>query len=412
MQRLFRFLFFVLLLVLAVAVTRAWSDRRPGTHYGWQGLARDFFNGGPVRRFPEKYTVAEGPRIDLKDVDVLTALSRQRVALARAVVPSVVSIITSKTVEMPELPKGDPFAFFHRGLHGGGLGTQKQLGSGAIVSREGHIVTNDHVIAGMEAIEVELSDGRRKQARLIGTDPGTDIAVLKIDAGNLVPLPLADSDQVEVGETVMAVGNPYGLEESVTQGIISAKGRASESISDLFQTDAWLNPGNSGGPLINVRGELIGINEAIFSESGGWQGVGFAIPASTVRRTMDAILKVGRVVHGYLGVGQRILDRENTREGGAKGALVDSVTTGSPAEKAAIQPGDLIQKFNNKAIESFEDLRRRVGEVDVDVTVPVELLRNGKVVSVRTQIAEGPPPEAQFSRLPHYPSGEPPVPGR
>ena len=413
MKRFLNFLLFLFLLAIAVASVQVWSDHRQGAFYGWRRSMLDFVEGERGHRRPEKYTVAEGPRVDLKDVDVLAAMSRQRIVLARAVVPSVVSIITSRTVEAPD-GQHDPFSFFHRGRQRNAV-PEKQLGSGAIVSKEGHIVTNHHVIEGMEAIEVELSDGRRKQARLIGTDEDTDIAVLKIDAGDLQPLPFGDSDQVQVGETVMAVGNPYGLEESVTQGIISAKGRrGSENTSDLFQTDAAINPGNSGGPLINVRGELIGINEAIFSESGGWQGVGFAIPADTVRRTMDGILKVGRAVHGYLGIEQRPLDEDAGRDrvpGAAAGVVVDSIVVGSPAEKAAIKPGDVIQKFNNKTIGSFDDLRNDVAEVDVDTAVPVELLRNGKTISVRAQIAERPPREVQLAQAPHYPNGKRTLPG-
>ncbi len=277
-------------------------------------------------RRPEQYTVATGPRVDLKDVNVLAAMSQQRVVLARAVVPSVVSIITSRMVPVAA-DHSDPFSFLHRGA-GRGCDAQRQLGSGAIVSKEGHIVTNNHVIEGMEAIEVELSDGRRKPARLIGTDPDTDIAVLKIDAGEVQAMPFGDSEAVEVGETVMAVGNPFGLEESVTQGIISAKGRrGSDALFDLLQTDAQINPGNSGGPLINVRGELIGINDAIATDTDRFQGVGFAIPAATVRRTMDGILKLGRVIHGYLGIQQRPLDPDTAVDkgiSGEKGVVVDS----------------------------------------------------------------------------------------
>ena len=258
----------------------------------------------------------------------------------------------------------------------------------------------------MDEIEVELSDGRRLRAKLIGTDIDTDIAVLKIDADDLQPLPFGDSDKVEVGETVMAVGNPYGLEESVTQGIISAKGRtASESTSStaLFQTDAAINPGNSGGPLVNVRGELIGINEKIYTETGGWQGVGFAIPSATVRRSMDSILTTGRVMHGYLGIEQLQLTDQAARQRGltsAKGVLVDRVRAGSPAEKADIRAGDLIQKFNNKAVADINDLRRGVEEAGVDATANIELLRDGKAVSVTAQIAERPPPDARISYVP------------
>jgi Do/DeqQ family serine protease len=336
-------------------------------------------------------------------VNVLAELSRQRTLLARAVVPSVVSITTSRSVQND--PLQDPvLQLFHQGVpRGPGSSTQHSLGSGAIVSKEGHIVTNHHVIEGTDQIEVELSDGRRKQAILIGTDMATDIAVLKIEADDLVPLPFGDSDQVEVGETVMAIGNPFGYEESVTQGIISAKGRrGSENLSDLFQTDAAINPGNSGGPLVNVRGEMIGINEAILSQSGGWQGVGFSIPSATVRRTLDSILKTGRVLHGYLGIEQRPLTQQSAAQSGlpeTKGVLVENVVIGSPADKANIRPGDVIQKFNNQPVADIIDLRHCVDQVDIAATAKIELLRAGKTVLVEAQIAER-PPGALYSRVP------------
>ena len=405
MKRFFSFLLFVLLLALAVASLQLWKEQGDAGYALRHAWDRLFHGRNPAHYRPEKYTVATGPRINVNDVDVLAALSRQRILLAKAVVPSVVSITTSKTVPLSSFGNDPWLQMFHRGLPGGGATTQKSLGSGAIVSKEGHIVTNNHVIDQMDEIEVRLSDGRLVNATLIGADPLTDIAVLKINAADLQPLPFGDSEAVEVGETVMAVGNPYGLDESVTQGIISAKGRrGSENISDLFQTDAMINPGNSGGPLVNVRGELIGINEAIITESGIWQGVGFAIPAAAVRTTMETILKTGRAMHGYLGILQS--GNEDAFRPPApddqKGVLVDSVTSGSPAEKADIQPGDLIQKFNHKPVNDFQDLRRSVAEVDADTTVPIELLRHGKKLSVNALIAERPafapplPPTPRF----------------
>ena len=403
MKRFLSFLLFVLLLAIAVASLQLWKEHGDGGYTlrrAWDHL----LHGRDLEHHrPEKYTVASGPRINVGDVDVLAAMSRQRILLAKAVVPSVVSITTSKRVPLSSFGNDPWLQMFHRGLPHGGSTTQKSLGSGAIVSKEGHIVTNNHVIDQMDEIEVRLSDGRLLRATLIGADTLTDIAILKIDADGLQPLPFGDSEAVEVGETVMAVGNPYGLDESVTQGIISAKGRrGSENISDLFQTDAAINPGNSGGPLVNVRGELIGINEAIISDSGGWLGVGFAIPAATVRTTMDTILRTGRAIHGYLGILQSAnQDAFRPREiGERKGVLVDSVTAGSPAEKADIQPGDIIQKFNHQAVNDFQDLRRSVAEVDVDATVPIELLRNGKKLSVNALIAERPPPGAPLSQVP------------
>ena len=396
MKRFFNFLLFVSLLAIAVGSLQTWKDRRYGRNVGWTNPLLKLIHPDNAPRRPEKFTLAAGPSIDLKDVNVLAAMSRQRITLARAVVPSVVSIVTSRSVAESDYR----YQFFHGRSHGGQPRTATQLGSGAIVSKEGHIVTNNHVIEGMDEIAVKLSDGRERTARLIGTDLSTDVAVLKIDADNLAPLPFGDSDQVEVGETVMAVGNPYGWEESVTQGIISAKGRrGSENISDLFQIDAAITPGHSGGPLVNVRGELIGLNEAIYSRSGGWQGVGFAIPSATVSRVVDGILKTGRVIHSYLGIRGAVKDGP---------VLVASVMDGSPAAKAAIQPGDVIQKFNHKTINAFDDLQRDVAEVGVDSTVPVELLRNGKPLSVNARIAELPPQQAQLAQAQRVPPGLPP----
>lgn len=397
MKRFLSFLLFVLVLSAAVGALQIWKAGHGGAPLPGR-LGRFFGTPDDPGRRPEKYTVAAGPRIDLKDVDVLAAMSTQRVLLARAVIPSVVSITTTKTTLSPQTMNDPLFRFFHRGRRGAAQ-TQKALGSGAIVSREGHIITNNHVIEGMDDIEVELSDGRMKKAQLIGADPATDLAVLKIDASEVQPLPFGDSDAVEVGESVMAVGNPYGLEESVTQGIISAKGRSNETLSDLFQTDAAINPGNSGGPLVNIRGELIGINEAIFSQTGLGQGVGFAIPSAAVRRTMDEILKTGRAVHGYLGVNLQALGPEVAQEFGlpdSQGALVTAVMPDSPAARAQLRQGDFIRKFNGRAISNVQELRRSVASVPVDSTVALELLRGGRLLTLEAKISER-PPEAQLS---------------
>ena len=411
MKRFFSFLLFLCLLCVAVMALWIWKNPRYSSH-GFdlrRSVLSMFGQERPGAYRPEKYTVADAPYINANDVNVLAAMSRQRVLLARAVVPSVVSITTTRAAR-GNAPQDDPLLrFFHGGRMPPNAGAEGAQGSGAIVSKEGHIVTNNHVIEGMDQIEVELSDGRRKQAVLIGTDRDSDIAVLKIDADELTPIPFGDSDGVEVGETVMAVGNPYGLEESVTQGIISAKGRiASENSNVLFQIDAAINPGNSGGPLVNVRGELIGINEQIYTETGGWQGVGFAIPAATVRRSMDSILKTGRVVHRYLGVESAPLTQQNARQhglGDRKGVLVDRVRPGSPAEKADIRAGDLIQKFNGKPVANITELRNGVEEVEVNAAATVELLRNGQTVLVTAQIAERPPNRLLFSQVPANPAG-------
>ena len=406
MRRFFTFVLLVFLLLVAVDSLRKWRNERPDAVRFPTSLADLLGHRDTVYSHPEKYTLADGPRLNPADVDVLAAMSQQRVVLCKAVVPSVVSIITSKTIREPAYVNDPLFQFFHRGRRFPNGSTQYLLGSGVIVSKEGHIVTNNHVIEQMDDIQVELSDGRHIKASLVGTDPDTDVAVLKVDAANdITPLAFGDSDKVEVGETIMAVGNPYGFEETVTQGIICAKGRTgSDVLRDLFQIDAAINPGNSGGPLVNVRGELIGLNDQIFTQSGGWQGVGFAIPSATVRRTLDRILKNGRVIYGYLGVLQSPQADAFARLGEPakeKGVLVSDVVPGSPAEKAAIKPGDLIEKFNNQEVHDIQDLRRCVSQVNIDASVPIELLRNGQSLTVTAQVGEKPAPEVQLAALFH-----------
>jgi len=274
---------------------------------------------------------------------------------------------------------------------------QTALGSGVIVSKEGHILTNRHVIAQMEKIEVQLTDGRVEPAQLIGADEQTDIAVLKIEAKNIEPLALGDSDQVRVGQMVFAIGNPFGLQETVTKGIVSAKGRhaVADSSVEFFQTDAAVNQGNSGGPLLNLRGEIIGINSAIYSTSddGAWLGISFAIPANVARRALDSLLKNGRIVRGYLGVNMSDITVEIARMMSlpdTSGALVIDVLSGSPAEKAGLQPGDVIKRFNGQPIADFRALRSRVAESDIGAKVELGVLRKGQEMTISAIVTETP----------------------
>ena len=353
--------------------------------------------GAGARIAPENYTPADGPKIDAKDVQVLAALDAEYSRLVQAVVPSVVSITSSRTVRLQQ--RIDPFDFFFRNpLNRQPVeGQQSSLGSGVIVSREGHILTNNHVIANMQKIEVQLTDGRAVPAQLIGSDALTDIAVLKIEAANLEALPFGDSDQVRVGQLVFAIGNPFGLQETVTQGIISAKGRrvVADSSVEYLQTDAAVNQGNSGGPLLNLRGEIVGINSAIYSNSdqGAWLGISFAIPSNTARRTLESLLKNGRVIRGYLGVQMMNLNRETARALGVPdtaGVAVVDLVVGSPAEKAGLQSGDVIRTFNGHPIANVLDLRSRVAEMEIDAKVELGVLRGGKPVTLSTTIAEAP----------------------
>jgi serine protease Do len=238
---------------------------------------------------------------------------------------------------------------------------------------------------------VQLSDGRTKKARLVGADADVDLAVLKIDEPGLKPLKLADSDSVQAGDFVLAIGNPFGFEETVTDGIISSKGRPNRSdmFGDLLQTNAAINPGNSGGPLINLRGEVIGINTAIISGSGGSQGIGFAIPSNTVRTALESLLKKGRIVRGYLGIISRAA-QPGGQSAQTEGVMVEDVVPNSPAAQAQLQKGDIIRKFNGHEVNSFSALRTLVAQAELNKQVELEIVRNGNPMKVTTEIKEQP----------------------
>jgi serine protease Do len=238
---------------------------------------------------------------------------------------------------------------------------------------------------------VQLSDGQTKKARLVGADSQVDLAVLKIDDPGVKPLKLADSDTVQAGDFVLAIGNPFGFEETVTDGIISSKGRPNRTdvFGDLLQTNAAINPGNSGGPLINLRGEVVGINAAIVSRSGGSQGIGFAIPSNTVRMAIESLLKQGRIIRGYLGVRARAPQPgQNGVE--SDGVVVDEVIPGSPAAQAQLQKGDTLRKFNGHEVKSFPALRSLVAQAELNKKIDLEVVRDGKSMRVTTELKEQP----------------------
>ena len=379
MKSFLKFLVFVLLLALAISLIYVWQGRQPG-----QAQVK-----------VEKFTPADKPSLDLNSVDVLQRLDEEYTKVANAVVPSVVSITTTKTVSR-RMPV-DPLELFFGRRFSDESPQQKvtSLGSGVIVSKEGHIVTNNHVLNGTDDVTVQLSDGRQSKAKIIGTDGQIDLAVLKIDLENLTPLPIGDSDKVRVGQIVMAIGNPFGLDESVSQGIISAKDRRAmnDSQVEFFQTDTAINPGNSGGPLVNIRGEVIGINTAIYSESGGNQGIGFAIPSNVVRAAMNSIISKGRVIRGYLGVGIQPVTpdiAEQFKLNSARGALVTDVTPGSPAEKAGIIRGDVIRKVNGYEVKDTVALVNRIAESDIGSNLTIDLVRDGESKTVMAQVIEQP----------------------
>jgi serine protease Do len=350
----------------------------------------------PGRHSPEKYTLASGPSVDPKDVASLEALNRERRALINSVVPSVVAVKTSKKVPVRREQSLDPFQFFFRHTRpfrnpNEEAMVQNSLGSGVIVTNEGHIITNNHVVDQVDEIEVQLSDGQTKKATLIGADAQVDLAVLKIDNPGVQPLKLADSDQVQAGDFVLAIGNPFGFEETVTDGIISSKMRPNraDAFGDLLQTNAAINPGNSGGPLINLRGEVVGINTAIISRSGGSQGIGFAIPSNSVRTALESLLKQGRIIRGYLGIQARP-DQPNRTGADVDGVMVDYVVPGSPAVDAGLREGDIIRKFEGHDVKNLSQLRSLISQIELNKKVEMEVLREGKPMKVTTQIKEQP----------------------
>ncbi|HEY5683333.1 MAG TPA: DegQ family serine endoprotease [Sulfuricaulis sp.] len=333
------------------------------------------------------------------------------VPVVKAVMPAVVNISTTRLVkqggQMPGPFMDDPFfrqffgdEFFHR-FQIPRERRENSLGSGVIVDPSGYIVTNNHVVAKADEIKVLLNDRREFTGKVVGTDPKSDIAVIKINAKDLPTVPWGDSDKLEVGEYVLAIGNPFGLNQTVTQGIVSAVGRANVGIADyedFIQTDAAINPGNSGGALVNVHGHLVGINTAIFSRSGGYMGIGFAVPSNMTRVVMDSLIKGGKVVRGWLGVSIQDVTPDLAKQFGlkeARGALVGEVIADSPAAAAGIQSGDVITSFNGKTVDNTSILRNTVAQTPVGRTVKVNLLREKKTVSVEVKITEQPKDIAQ-----------------
>lgn len=337
---------------------------------------------------PEKFTLPETAALDPGDVDLLSRLNAEYAKLTEAVVPSVVSIDTMRVRSEQLLDGWGGTRVREFPTHGSG--------SGAIVTKEGHIVTNHHVIAGQEKIQVRLHGGKSYTARLVGEDALLDIAVLKIDSDEtFTPLKMGDSMEVKVGQIVVAVGNPFGLGETVTQGIISAKERSlSDNQRDLFQTDAAINPGNSGGPLVNLRGEIIGINVAIFSpdkQNPGFQGVGFSIPSNDVKEALFQILERGRPIRGFLGVQMRDLDptvRSALGYDEEDGAAVIGVSPGSPAQAAGLQPWDVVRSLNGKKIRTAAQLLGLIQRAKVGEPITLDTWRNGKSLQLKATIAE------------------------
>ena len=319
-------------------------------------------------------------------------------AAARKAAPAVVSINTSKAVRHPR--SNDPwFQFFF-----GDQGTQAQtgLGSGVIISPDGYILTNNHVVEGADEIEVTLTDSRRASARVIGTDPDTDLAVLKVELDKLPVIVLGNSDQLAVGDQVLAIGNPFGVGQTVTSGIVSALGRSQLGINtfeNFIQTDAAINPGNSGGALVDVNGNLMGVNTAIYSRSGGSMGIGFAIPVSTAKLVLDGIVRDGQVTRGWIGVEPNELSPELAQTFGVKateGVIITGVLQGGPAAQAGVRPGDVILRVDGKATNNVSELLTAVAALKPGTAARFDLQRGDAVVEV--SVTPGTRPRRQQQR--------------
>ncbi|MDH4104638.1 MAG: DegQ family serine endoprotease [Gammaproteobacteria bacterium] len=317
--------------------------------------------------------------------------------MLKRVTPAVVNIATRGTVEEQNPLMNDPF--FRRFFDVPNQPRQREFqsaGSGVIVdAKNGYIITNAHVVENATDITVQLLDNRSLKAKVVGADPGSDVAVLKVQAGNLVDLPIADSDRAEVGDFVVAIGNPFGLGHTVTSGIVSALGRSGinpEGYEDFIQTDASINPGNSGGALVNLSGQLVGINSAILSRTGGNIGIGFAIPSNMMRTVMNQLIKYGTVKRGVLGVNIQTLVPEIATSmdlpESTQGALVSQVVEGSAAEKAGVKAGDVITAVNGRPVKDASSLRNSIGLLSIGEKVDLSLLREGKPRRVTATISE------------------------
>ncbi len=354
------------------------------------------------------------PPATLKLADVTEGPSKTSYApVVKAVLPSVVNISSSKVVKASqetEQMQMNPFFRQFFGDQGEGHSRapkdqrEKSLGSGVIVSPEGYVLTNNHVVDGATDVRVTLGDKREFQARIIGTDPKTDVAILKIDGTNLAPITIGDSSKVEIGDVAIAVGDPFGVGQTVTKGIISAKGRGGlgiEDYEDFLQTDAPINPGNSGGALVNDRGELIGINTAIISHgSGGSQGIGFAVPANLARQVMDQILKNGKVVRAYLGILPQDVTPGMAKAFGekeARGIVVGDVTPNSPAQHSGIERGDILLELNGKPVTDSNSLRMTISMMAPGSSINLKVVRNGSEHDMTVKLAEMPTETAKVN---------------
>jgi serine protease Do len=350
--------------------------------------------------------MAQGKGLDGPDIDALERQNQAYERIAKAVTPTIVAIQSTQVIKVQQSPfMNDPF---FRQFFGNNFPQvpreqrEKALGSGVIVSPEGYIVTNNHVIAKATKISVTLSDKRTFEGKVVGADPQTDVAVIKIEGTGLPTAPFGNSDQLKVGDTVMAFGNPFGQYFTVTRGSVSALGRSGGQIEELqnfIQTDAAINPGNSGGALANVRGQVVGINTAILSGNsgpggeGGSVGIGFAIPSNMAKHVMEDLIKTGKVSRGYLGVQITDLTDDLAKQfkvPDTSGALAQDVTAGGPAEKAGLKTGDVVRKLNGQVIGDAGQLTAQVTNLSPGAVATLDILRDGQPLTLKVTLGERP----------------------
>jgi len=349
----------------------------------------------------EPFSVEATPRVSEEVRSIQTSLS----AVAQRTMPAVVNIASTRVYQTrDELPPSpllqDPFFReffgddFFRFFGVPQERVERSLGSGVIVTEDGYIITNNHVVSEATQVTVSLADKREFEAKVIGTDPKTDVAILKIDGTELPLIPLGNSDTARVGDIVLAIGNPFGIGQTVTMGIISATGRSHVGIADyedFIQTDAAINPGNSGGALVDIKGDLVGINTAIISRSGGYQGIGFAIPTNIAKGVLDAIVEHGRIIRGWLGVSVQEVTQQIAEEFGLKkpgGALIVEVSFRSPAAKAGLRRGDIIVRYEDEEIAEATALRKLIADTPINKKVALTVWRDKRTTQVTVVIKE------------------------
>jgi serine protease DegQ len=356
-------------------------------------LKPEWLGRSPGRMLPQIVSIATSPDAPAGSASAATTGFR---SAAQRAAPAVVSIVASKL--NPRQPHADdPWFRFFFGDRSPQDQPQRGLGSGVIVSPEGYLITNNHVIEGADEIEVQLADGRQATAKLVGTDPDSDVAVLKIELDKLPTVSFANTDQLQVGDAVLAIGNPFGVGQTVTAGIVSALGRNQLGINtfeNFIQTDAAINPGNSGGALVDAGGNLVGINTAIFSRSGGSLGIGFAIPANTARMVMESLIRDGKVTRGWIGVEPRDLTpemAESLRLPVKAGVLITGVLQNGPAGTGGVMPGDVVVKIAGQPIANTAQLFNAVAALKPGNTALIAVQRGERALELKVQVALRPP---------------------